>query len=104
MYRGRDSRTHCRGDEGLRFAARKDLNQQAIVDALRAVGASVCVTNQRGLPDILCGFQGRTYLIEVKGKTGKLTTAQEQFIQKWRGPVSIVRSVEEALEVLGVQA
>jgi hypothetical protein len=48
----------------MRFAARVDKNQSEIVSALRAAGAFVWII---GLPvDLLVGFDGQTYLVEVK--------------------------------------
>ena len=86
----------------MRRAARKDGNQQQIVDALRDVGATVAVVNQEGLPDLLVGFRGRNYLMEVKTSTGRIRTLQRQFFQRWQGYVRVVRTVDEALQLIGV--
>ena len=52
----------------MRHAARVDANQAEIVAVLRAAGAYVWII---GLPvDLLCGYAGKTTLIEVKTKTG----------------------------------
>ena len=85
-----------------RYAARRDNNERAIVDALEGVGATVVSISENGVPDLLVGWRGETYLIEVKGKRGKLTPPQEAFIGGWDGsPVRVVRSVNEALQAIG---
>lgn len=83
-------------------AARRDSNELAIKAALEQLGATVVQLSQKGLPDLLIGFRGETYLLEVKTKTGKLTPAQIAFREAWQGkPIVVIRSLEEALEVLG---
>ena len=91
----------------MRHAARIDANQDQIVTALRAMGATVrIVTQGNGLPDLLVGFRGVTILMEVKdGKkvpsARKLTPAEQKFFDEWRGGiVAIVNSVDEAIDLL----
>ena len=45
----------------------------------------------------------KLWLIEVKGPKGKLTPAQVEFMATWPGVVHIVRSVDDALRLVGVQ-
>ena len=94
----------------MRRAARIDANQELIVSALRAAGASV----QRlagvgvGVPDLLVGYQGKTLLLEIKdGKKPpserRLTEDQLKWHGAWRGgPLAVVDSVDAALRMLGV--
>lgn len=92
------------GGEMTPYARRSDSNQQAIIDALRAVGASVTSLHRvgHGIPDLLCGYRGFTYLLEVKNEDGKLTKDERQFIDDWDGlEVAIVRTVEDALKAIG---
>jgi len=91
----------------MRRAARVDDNQSQIVDALRAIGATVRVVTQGGgLPDLLVGFRGHTILMEVKdGKKPPsarvLTPAEQKFFDEWRGGlVVIVNSIDEAIATL----
>lgn len=91
----------------MRHAARIDANQEQIVAALRAMGATVrIVTQGNGLPDLLVGFRGVTILIEVKDgqkvpSARKLTPAEQKFFEEWRGGiVAIVNSVDEAIDLL----
>lgn len=91
----------------MRHAARIDANQEQIVSALRAMGATVrIVTQGNGLPDLLVGFRGVTILMEVKDgqkapSARKLTPAEQKFFDEWRGGiVAIVNSVDEAIALL----
>ena len=82
---------------------RADDNQQEIVDTLRDIGVSVLVLSQvgGGAPDLLVGFRGKEYLMEVKASKGKLRPGQKKFFDTWRGSkIFIVRSADEALELL----
>jgi len=86
---------------------RTDDNQTSIVKALRDAGASVqsLASIGRGCPDLLVGYAGKTHLIEVKARTGKLTVQESDWALWWNGAeVRIVRSVEQALEVIGIEA
>lgn len=84
-----------------RYRARKDVSQDAIVATLRSMGASVYVTSDKGIPDLLCGYRGVTILAECKSKRGKLTPSQDEFISEWRGsPVYILHDADEATAML----
>jgi hypothetical protein len=91
------------------IAARVDANQQAVVEALRAVGASVQHLHKvgQGCPDLAVGFRGVTYLLEVKdgGKppsAQQLTKPQERWHSEWRGHAVVVNSPQAALAAIGV--
>ena len=91
----------------MRHAARIDANQEQIVSALRAMGATVrIVTQGNGFPALLVGFRGVTILMEVKDgqkvpSARKLTPAEQKFFDEWRGGiVAIVNSVDEAIDLL----
>ncbi len=82
-----------------------DANQSSIVSALRQVGASVVDLSAvgRGVPDLLVGFRGRTYLLEVKNKLGRnrLTADQDVFLAWWHGvPPIIVYNESDALTAI----
>lgn len=95
-----------------RRAARIDANQPEIVKALRAVGA--CVQSLAavgdGVPDLLVGMRGETFLIEIKDgqrppSERQLTADQIEWHAGWRGGrCVVVGSVTEALAAIGVQA
>jgi hypothetical protein len=92
-----------------RRAAARDGNEPAIVEALEAVGAHV--TRMAEPVDLLVGFRGQTYLLEVKlprgpkgGEDGRtLTDAQVRFFNAWTGGMlAVVRSPDEACRAIGV--
>ena len=91
----------------MRKAAKIDDNQKAIVNVLRQIGASVqsLAATGKGCPDLLVGYHGINYLMEVKDgdkvlSKQKLTIDQEHWHSLWRGSVHIVKSVDEALKIL----
>ena len=86
----------------MRYDARSDANQQDIIDALRAIGATDTSLHRvgQGVPDLICGFRGVNVLLEVKTATGKLTADEAFWIDDWRGQAAIVRNVGEAITVL----
>ena len=86
----------------MRRAARIDLNHREIVDALRDIGASVesLASVGKGCPDILVGYCGINYLIEIKSTGGKKTEYQKAWHDKWRGAVNTVYSADEAVEII----
>ena len=94
----------------MRRAAKIDANHHEIVDALRRVGATVqsLAAVGCGVPDLLVGYCGRTYLLEVKDgskppSARKLTQDQIDWHAEWRGgDVYVVTSVTEALNAIGV--
>jgi len=88
----------------MRYASRVDENQAEIVRDLRAAGVSVTLLHPvgHGCPDLLCGFRGMNYLLEVKSDGGRLTPAQHAWHDTWRGQAAVVRNSEEAYKVLKV--
>ena len=84
------------------LAAKIDANQGAIVEALRKCGALVLslASVGKGCPDLLVSYRGDLVLMEVKGEKGRLTPDQVEFHSEW--PVSVVRTVEDAMMVIGV--
>lgn len=93
----------------MRRAAKIDANQPEIVAAFRAVGASVQPLHSvgQGCTDLLVGFRGQNYAVEVKDgslppSARKLTPAQVEWHGAWRGQVAVVNSVDEAMSLIGV--
>ena len=84
---------------------RVDLNQSSIVRDLRKAGAVVWILSDLGhVPDLLVGFRGHTFLLEIKNKAGrgvKLTDAEQEFFDTWcGGPAKMITNIDEALELL----
>lgn len=96
----------------MRRAAKVDDNQREIVAALRRAGATVRDLSRvgEGCPDLLVGFRGRNWLVEVKRpkatgqRAGRTTPAQDEFLAGWRGHAVVVWTVEEALQAIGALA
>ena len=89
------------------YAQKRDTNEPEIVNALKKIGASVTIlsgSSAPGVPDLLVGYRNKTYLIEVKYKKNGLTPDQKLWHSNWVGQVAIVRSVDEVLQVLGIQS
>ena len=92
----------------MRRAAAVDRNQAEIVAALRKVGATVQPLHAtgQGCPDLLAGFQGANFLLEVKDWTKPpskraLTPDQVEWHGGWKGQVAIVETVDAALIAIG---
>jgi hypothetical protein len=91
----------------LRTASRVDANQPDIVRALRGVGASVlhCHVLKNAF-DILVGYRGRTFLMEVKDPSHppsarQLTPGEAKFREEWRGSeYHIVHTADEAIAII----
>ena len=86
----------------MRRAARVDANAIQVVSALRAAGAYVWII---GLPvDLLVGYKGHTFLMEIKdGPKKRLTKLQADFFEKWSGSTLCrVDGPEAALRMIEV--
>jgi len=91
-------------------AARIDDNQPEIIHGLRTIGATVQPLHSvgKGCPDILVGWRGKNFLIEIKdGKAPPsargLTDAQLLFHSIWRGQVAIAESIDDAFRIVGIK-
>ena len=95
----------------MRRAAHIDENQPEIVQALLNAGCTVQSLAAVGLgcPDLLVGFHGVNLLMEVKNLErkrngqdydGKTLRAQKAWRERWKAPVHVVTSRQEALNVL----
>ena len=86
--------------------AKKDVNQDEIVETLRGLGYSVCITHMLGdgFPDIVVGKHDQNWLFEIKNPEykWKLTPKEEMFFSSWLGQVDTIESAEDALKIIGV--
>lgn len=81
-------------------ARKRDSNEQAIVAALRRMGASVIPLSGEGAPDLLVLWRRQVSLLEIKTARGRVTSAQAQrSAEGW--PVITVRTIDEALQAIG---
>ncbi len=92
----------------MRTYPRLDSNHGQIVTALRAVGATVqsLASVGKGCPDILVGINGRNWLMEIKDgdkspSRQSLTAEEVIWHNEWKGKVSIVTDVKQALAAIG---
>jgi hypothetical protein len=88
-------------------AARVDSNQSEVTKALRKIGASVQLLHSvgKGCPDMLVGYKGNNYLLEIKDgekreSARKLTAEQTIWHFDWKGQVAIVTSPENAIDTI----
>ena len=87
---------------------RTDSNHAEIIKSLRSIpNLTVFSTHEvgKGFPDIVIGYKGINYLIEIKdGKKSpsqrKLTDAEIEFHLKWKGQCAIIKNFDELLEIL----
>lgn len=80
-----------------RYARKRDANEAPIKRALEALGYSV---EQLDVVDLLVEHKAtdRRWLLEVKGRLGRLTPRQVEFRRRFT--CHVVRSLDEALAVL----
>lgn len=88
----------------MRKYARLDSNHRAVVDALRKIGCSVqsLASVGDGCPDLLVGYHGENYLLEVKREDGppshkRLTEDEADWQEDWRGNCVTVDSPQAAI-------
>lgn len=87
-------------------AKKTDQNQKSIVKTLRMYGLSVFDLSAvgKGICDLIVGFRGKNYLIEIKNpeRKWKHTAEQEKFIRTWKGQRYTAETAEEILKYLGL--
>lgn len=92
----------------MRKKGRVDSNQKVIVKSLRQIpGVSVAVTSMigSGFPDLVIGYKGKNYLIELKDgdkpeSAQKLTLDEIEFDAKWKGQYAVCNSIDEILKLV----
>jgi hypothetical protein len=89
-----------------RSICKVDSNQPEIVATFRQLGWSVKTTHQlgEGFPDLVCGKSGFNALVEVKDgllspSKRKLTPDEAEFHASWNGPIYIIESVEDVIDL-----
>jgi len=87
---------------------RTDSNHAEIIKALRKIpNLSVFSTHEvgKGFPDIVIGYKGINYLIEIKdGKKSpsqrKLTDVELDFHLSWNGQIDTIKNLDELLQII----
>ncbi len=93
-----------------RRAKKIDSNQRSIVKALRSISG---VSVQVDMSDILIGYKGLNYWVEVKSpdtvspRTGKVRPSeikdgQKKLLKEWRGNYTICWNIDQILCLLGI--
>ena len=79
-----------------------DANQPEIVAALRAAGCTVqhLHTVGHGCPDILVGYEGVNWLIEIKQPGNPLTPDEIEWLGEWEGQACVVYTPEQGLALI----
>lgn len=88
-----------------RFRQKLDENHRAIVATLQYNGALVGDLSNAGggIPDLVVGFRGVLFLVEVKTPKGALSPKQKEFFAQWSEyPTLVIRTVDEAMNVMEV--
>jgi len=88
----------------FRYDAKTDGNQKAIINGLEDCGATVerLAHAGGGCPDLLVGFGGDNYLLEVKMPGCHLNEKQINWHSRWNGKrVAVVTDLPSALRSLG---
>lgn len=92
----------------MKYAARADANQPAIVALLRKAGARVQHLHAvgHGVPDLVVGYAGRLAWVEIKDPAQppskrRLTPDEKAWHALWHAyPVYVIESDEDALAML----
>lgn len=98
----------------MRRAARTDANHAEIVKAARKMGCTVLDLSGvgSGCPDLLLGIRRgngiKNLLVEIKDSAKppsarKLTPDQVKFHAAWKGPIAVVESVTDLIEIMRMQ-
>lgn len=95
---------HAHSAQGFRGRARKrDANEPEIIAALEKIPGVTVVLMDKPV-DLLVGYNGQTFLFEVKNPEGKnrIEPDQAKFFSDWTGrPVEIIRTTDDALRAIG---
>jgi len=66
-----------------RYNARRDANEAPIIDELEKCGVECYRISGKGLPDVLCKFNGRWQPLGIKPEKGAKLTATEKAGVSW---------------------
>jgi Holliday junction resolvase len=78
-----------------RRAARRDKNERALIQAFAELGVTCTKLSGEGLPDLLCAYRSRWWLVEIKTARGRLEPAQVRFrdlCRAMRQPWAVVQT------------
>lgn len=86
-----------------RYAKQRDENEAEIIGALESIGCTVFPLDRPC--DLLVGRGAKNILLEIKNPEKpkgdqKLTPGQRKFRDMWKGQFAVVKTAEEAIEVV----
>lgn len=83
----------------MRYAARVDGNQPAIVERLKSIGVWVQHLHKvgGGCPDLLCWHRGRYFFLEIKEPGERPSKEQAEYMAGCPGEIHIARTPDEAV-------
>jgi len=88
-----------------RRAAKRDDAEPEVVEVFLAGGCSVIKHSGANEADLIVGYRGRTYLVEVKTNNAALKPGQAEWAKAWEGgPVWVVRNAAQARKALRMWA
>lgn len=87
-----------------------DANHKKLIDMLRKIpNISVFSTHTigKGFPDIVIGYKGLNYLIEIKDgnkppSARKLTEDEVKFHSQWKGQINVVENFGDLIKILNL--
>jgi len=84
---------------------KRDGNQKEIERVLRQLNIPYKDTSKvgGGFSDMVVGYKGINYLLELKVGKNKLQQNQIDFHDIWKGKIDVVRNIDEVLELLGIK-
>jgi hypothetical protein len=88
-----------------------DGNQSALVRQIRQIPGLMVVhthTVGKGMVDVICGFNGKNYLLEIKDQSKppsqrKLTPDEQKFHDECTGQIAVVETLDDVLKVIGLK-
>ena len=86
-----------------RFRQQRDSNHETIADALQYYGCIIADLAEAGggVPDLMVGYRGIIFLVEVKSPVGALSPKQRAFFDKWiEYPALVLRTVDDVRRVM----
>jgi hypothetical protein len=82
-----------------RYAKKRDASERPIIAALKSMGMDVYQIDRP--VDLVCGFRGANYLVEVKTGKAKPNPEQANFLETWRGQAVVLRNATDAINWAG---
>lgn len=80
---------------------RRDANHFEVVKWLKGLFFSVQDTSQVGdsFPDLVVAKHGINVVVEIKTDEGKLEPGQVEFMETWRGPSHVIRTMQDCIDL-----